>query len=168
VGQAGGERAQGDKGLALARRRLDRACRLVEALDEVPTEREPGAGPLAEHAGRHPEDPAGGHAPAGGQIHTVLVPGAEPAGPAARHVHPRDHGVLAADVADEVDGALDEQPPEVRVLPLAEQVDPGLDADLGAALDQLGQLRVGQAVEDGQGAELVGAHQMVARYRWTR
>ena len=45
-----------------------------------------------------------------------------------RHVHPGHHRVLAADVADEVDGAVDQQqPPEVRVLALAEQVDPGLD-----------------------------------------
>ena len=93
----------------------------------------------------------------------MLVPGAEPAGPAAGHVHPGDHRVLAADVADEVDGAVDEQPPEVRVLALAEQLDPGLDADLGAGLGQLGELLVAQAVEDRQRAELVGAHQMVAR-----
>jgi hypothetical protein len=93
----------------------------------------------------------------------VLVPGAEPARPAAGHVHPGDHGVLAADVADEVDGAGDQQPPEVGVLALPEQDDPGLDADLGAALDQLAELLVGQAVEDAQRAEVGGAHQVVAR-----
>jgi hypothetical protein len=49
------------------------------------------------------------------------------------------------------------------VLALAEQLDPGLDADLGAAIDQLGQLLVGQAVEDGQGPQVVEAHQTVAR-----
>jgi hypothetical protein len=93
----------------------------------------------------------------------VLVPGAEAAGPAAGHVHPGDNGVLAADVADEVDGAGDQHPPEVGVLALAEQVDAGLDADLGPALGQLAELVVGQAVEDGQRAELVDAHQIVAR-----
>ena len=102
-------------------------------------------------------------AAAGREIDAVLVPGAEPAGPAARHVHPGDDGVLAADVADEVDGAVDQHPPEVGVLALAEQLDAGLDRDLGAALDQLGELVVGQAVEDAQRAELVDAHQIVAR-----
>jgi hypothetical protein len=48
-------------------------------------------------------------------------------------------------VADEVDGTVDQYPPEVRVLTLAEQLDPGLDANFGAALDQLSELLVGQA-----------------------
>ena len=64
----------------------------------------------------------------------MLVPGPEPAGPAARHVHPPDHGVLTADVAHQVDGSVDEHPPVVGVLALAEQLDAGLDANLGAAL----------------------------------
>jgi len=93
----------------------------------------------------------------------VLVPGPEAAGPAAGHVHPGDHGVLAADVADEVDGPVDQQPPEIGAFALAEQVDPGLHGDLGAALGQLGELPVGQAVEDGQEAQVVEAHQIVAR-----
>ena len=84
VREAGGERAEGDQRLALPGRRLDGARGAVEALDEVPAEREPGAGPLAQHLGRHPEHPTGGHAPAGREIDAVLVPGAEPAGPAAR------------------------------------------------------------------------------------
>ena len=44
VGEAGGERPQGDQGLALPGRRLDRSRGVVEALDEVPAEREPGVG----------------------------------------------------------------------------------------------------------------------------
>ena len=93
----------------------------------------------------------------------MLVPGPEPAGPAAGHVHPGHHGVLAAGAADEIDGTLHEQPPEVGRLALAEQVNAGLDGDLGPTLGQLGELGVGQAVEDRQGAELAGAHQTVAR-----
>jgi hypothetical protein len=129
----------------------------------VAAEREPGVGPLTEHFGRHPEHPTGGHASAGREIDAVLIPGAETAGPAARHVHPRDHGILAAVVADEIDGTVDQHPPEVRVLTLVKQFDPGLDANLGAALDQFSELLVGQAVEDAQRAELVDAHQIVAR-----
>ena len=64
----------------------------------------------------------------------MLVPGPEPAGPPARHIHPADHGVLTADVAHQVDRAVDEHPPEVRVLTLVEQLDTRLDADLGTAL----------------------------------
>jgi hypothetical protein len=66
-------------------------------------------------------------------------------------------------VADQVDGAVDQQPPEVGVGALTEQLDPGLDADLGAAPDQLGELVVAEAVEDRQRAQLVDAHQIVAR-----
>ena len=93
----------------------------------------------------------------------MLVPGPEAAGPAARHVHPGDDRVLAADVADEVDGPVDQQPPVVGVLALMEQLDPGLDGELGPALDQLGQLVVAEAVEDAERAELLGPHQIVAR-----
>jgi hypothetical protein len=59
--------------------------------------------------------------------------------------------------------ALEQHPPEVRGLTLAEQVHPGLDPDLAAAIDQLGELLVAQAAEDAQGAELVDAYQIVAR-----
>lgn len=93
----------------------------------------------------------------------MLIPGAEPAGPAAGYVHPRHHQVLAADAADEVDGALDQHPPEVCLLALAEQLRSGLDGHLGAGFDQLGELPVGQALENRQGAELLDPHQIVAR-----
>jgi hypothetical protein len=46
-------------------------------------------------------------------------------------------------VAHQVDGAVDEHPPEVRVLALTEQVRSWLDGNLGAALDQVRQLIVG-------------------------
>src|SRR5215212_6761876 len=73
--------------------------------------------------------------PAGREVDAVLVPGAEPAGPAAGYVHPRHHQVLAADAADEVDGALDQHPPEVGLLALAEQLRPDHDGHLGAGFD---------------------------------
>ena len=49
------------------------------------------------------------------------------------------------------------------MLALAEEVDPGLDGHLGAARDQLRELLVGQAVEEAQRAQVVDAHQIVAR-----
>jgi hypothetical protein len=68
-------------------------------------------------------------------------------------------------VPHEVDGALDEHPPEIRVLTLAEQLGSGLDANLGTALGQLSELIIGQAVEEAKSAKLVGAHQAAARCR---
>ena len=163
VRQPGGQCAEGDERLALSCRRLDAARSAVQALDEVPTEREPGARSLPQHLGRHPEHPPLGDAPTGREIDPLLVPGAEPAGPATGHVHPPDHVVLAAEVAYELDGSVDEHEPEVRVLALVEQGDAGLDPQLGAGLDQLGQLVVGQPVEEVERAEVVDAHQIVAR-----
>jgi hypothetical protein len=66
-------------------------------------------------------------------------------------------------VAHEVDGAIEEHPPKVRVLTLAKQMGPGLDANLGTARGQLRELIVSQAVEQAQSAELAGEHQTVAR-----
>ena len=136
---------------------------MVQPLDEVPAEREPGVEPVTQFFRWHPEHPPVARSPAGCEIYAVFVPGAEPAGPAARHVHFPDNGVLAADVAHQVDGTANEHPPEVRVLALAEQLDARLDANLGAAPDQLPELVVGQAVEEAERAKLVGAHQIVAR-----
>jgi hypothetical protein len=163
VCEAGGERAEGDEGLALPRRRFNGASGVVHPPDEVSGEREPGVGPLTQRLGWHPEHPAGGHSSTGREINAVLVPRAEPAGPAARCVHPRDHGVLAADVTPELDGPVHEHPPVVRVLALMEQVDPGLDTHLGAGFDQLRKLLVGQTVEEAERSEVVDVHQVVAR-----
>jgi hypothetical protein len=93
----------------------------------------------------------------------VLVPGPETTGPATRHIHLPDHDVLAADVAHEGDGTVDQHPPEVGVVALVEQVDAWLDSHLGAGLGQLSELSVGQTVEEVYCAEVVGSHQTVAR-----
>jgi hypothetical protein len=163
VREAGGERAEGDQRPALTCRRLDGARGAVQPLDEVAAEREPGGGQLTEHVGRDPQHPPAGHDPPGREVHALIVPRAEPARPAAGNVHPRDQGVLAAAVAVEVDGTLDEHPPEVRMLALAEQLVAGHHAYLGTAIEQVGELIVGEALEEAQSAELVGVHQIVAR-----
>jgi hypothetical protein len=49
------------------------------------------------------------------------------------------------------------------MLALAKQFHSRLNADLGAALNQLGQLLIGQALEEGYSAQFVDAHQTVAR-----
>ena len=46
------------------------------------------------------------------------------------------------------------------MLTLAEQHDPRLDPDLGAALGQLSQLIVGQSVEEAKRAKIVDEHQV--------
>ena len=66
-------------------------------------------------------------------------------------------------MAHQVNGTVHQYPPVIRVLALSEQLQAGLDADLGTALDQLSQLVIGQAVKDGERAKFVGAHQVVAR-----
>ena len=66
-------------------------------------------------------------------------------------------------MAHQVDRPIDEHPPKVSVLTLPEQVDTGLDAHLGAGLDQLRELIVGETVEDAERAEIVDPHQIVAR-----
>ena len=65
-------------------------------------------------------------------------------------------------MAQQVDSTVNEHPPEVRVLTLAEQIDAGLDADLGAALGQFRELIVGQAAEQADNPQLVGAYHIVA------
>ncbi len=51
----------------------------------------------------------------------------------------------------------------VGALALAEDVDARLDRHLAAAVEQLVQLVVGEAVEQAEGAEIGDAHQIVAR-----
>jgi len=66
-------------------------------------------------------------------------------------------------VAHQVHGTVEEHPPKVRVLTLAEQLDAGLDTNYRAVPGQLRQLVAGQAVEEAERAKLAGAHQIVAR-----
>ena len=61
------------------------------------------------------------------EIGSVLIPGTKTAGPTPRHIHARDHRVFAANMANEIDGAVDQHPPEVRILALVKQLDTGLD-----------------------------------------
>ena len=160
--ETSGERAQGDQGLPLPGRRLNGPGGVVQPSDEMPAEREPGVDLLTQHVHWHPEHPAAGGPPGGRQVDALLVPGAEPPGPPARHIHPAHHGVLRTDTAQQVDGTVDEQPPEVRLLTLMEQLDAGLDANLGTALGQFRELIVGHAVEQADSAQLVAAHHIIA------
>jgi len=65
-------------------------------------------------------------------------------------------------MTQQIDSTINEHPPEVRVLPLPEQVDAGLDAHLGTAVSQFRELLVGQAAEQADSAKVVGAHHIVA------
>ena len=49
------------------------------------------------------------------------------------------------------------------MLALVEEIDPGLDGYLRTTLDQLRELVVRHAFEDAERAQLVDAHQIVAR-----
>jgi hypothetical protein len=61
-------------------------------------------------------------------------------------------------MAYEVNGPVDEDPPEVRALALEKQLDAGLDPHLGAALGQVRELAVGQALEQADRAKFGGAY----------
>jgi hypothetical protein len=91
----------------------------------------------------------------------VLIPRPKTARPATGYVHPPDDDVLAADMADEFDGTIDERPPEVRGLALAEQIDAGFDPDLRAGLSQLGELLVRQTVEEAEHPKIIDSHRSV-------
>jgi hypothetical protein len=58
----------------------------------------------------------------------------------------------------EVDGAVEENPPVVRVLAFVEQLDAVFDPYLVARLGQLRELVVGQAGEQAERAKVVEAH----------
>ena len=88
-------------------------------------------------------------AAAGGEVDAVLVPGPEAAGPAPGHVHRRDDGVLASDAADQLDPPVEQHPPEVGGLALAEQHVAGLEGHLVAApAISSAELVVAQPVEE--------------------
>lgn len=126
-------------------------------------ERKPGIGPIAKRSRWHPQDPTVSRSTASREIGAVLIPGTKPTSPATRHVYPGHHGVFAANPADEINSAVDEHPPEVRMLALVEQVDAGLDPNFSTILDQIGKLIICQAVEDAQRAKIIDKHQIVTR-----
>ena len=158
VGQAGCQGAESDQRLALAHGRLDRPGGPEDAPDQVHRQRQPALHQPPEVVGRHLQQPPELDAAPRGQVDAALVPGAEAAGPAAGRVHPSDPGLLAADGAEQVDGAVDEHPPVVGRLALVEQLGAGLDLHRAGDGQQLGQPLVADAGEDGQGAEVVDAH----------
>ena len=80
----------------------------------------------------------------------MLVPRAKPARPTPGHIHSCDHGVLATNMTDQIDGPVDQHPPEVRILTLIEQIDARLDANLRTVIDQIAELIICQALEDAQ------------------
>ena len=121
------KRAKGDERAALPGRRLDGARGAVETSDEDAYRREPGVGPIAQHLRGDSQYSTVAGSPASCEIGSVLIPGTKTASPAARHVHPGNDGVLPANMADEINGTVDQHPPEVRVLALTKQLDAGLD-----------------------------------------
>jgi len=78
-------------------------------------------------------------------------------------VEPAEDDLLSAHVADEVHGALHQDPPVLRGRPAVPQDVAVTERDLGAVPDQFLQLLVGQPGEDVQTAQVLQAHQTVAR-----
>jgi hypothetical protein len=65
-------------------------------------------------------------------------------------------------MTQEVDGTIDEHPPEVCRFTLEEEIGAGLDENLGTPRGQLRELAVGQPVEEADRAKLVGVRHVVA------
>ena len=149
--------------ITLARGGLDRARRSVEAGDEVTCHGQPGVGQLTQGLGRDAQQTTRRDAAGGGEVDPVLVPRPEAARPPARLVHPTDDDVLTTDTAHELKRSVDEHPPVVGVLALAEVGRARLDHDLGAGGEERAELVVAQPAEDRQRSEVVGLHQIVAR-----
>ena len=163
MSQAGGQGAERHQRLTLSGPRLDPAHRVDQALDEVDSEGEPGVGPVAEDGGGDRERAPRRGCPAGGEVDAVLVPGPEAAGPLPRLGHRPQCCLLLPHLADEADGALEQDPPGVRGAAFVEQDLVRDELVLLAGLEQLGQLLIGEPVEDRQGAKVLEAHQIVAR-----
>ena len=156
--------AERDERLALARHRVHAADGLEEALDEEDAEREPRARQLAERRRRHPEHPPRARAPGRREVAARRVPGVEAAGPHARAVHRHhDDGFFAAGLAHQVDAAVHEHPPRLGGLALVEQLHAFVEADLLAGREELGELLVGERLEEEERAQVVDVHQIVAR-----
>ena len=142
---------------------------MIQTADQMGTEREPVLEPVPEHVGRQSEHPARPRPATGGQIDPVLVPGPESPGPSAGRVHPGDDGVLATDMADEVDRTVDKKPPELGWFTFVEQGFARLDRDGGPSIGQQSELIMAESTEDRERAEIVGdqpvliGHQIVAR-----
>ena len=96
---------------------------------------------------RHPQHVAGPGAPPGAHVDAVRVPGLETAGPLTAGAHRAEDGVLAADMSDQFDGAVQQQPPEVGRPGLLEQHVVAVEFHHLADREQLGQLIVAEPVE---------------------
>ena len=163
VRETGGEGAEGDEGFALASGRLDPADGVDESVDEVQPEREPLLGQPAQLRGLHAQHPSGGLGTAGGEVDAELVPSCEPAGPLPRARHVAEHRLLGAHLPDERDAPLEQDPPVVRRPLLLEEHISALHHLLRGSRQQLLQLGVVEAVEEGQGPQLADVHQTLAR-----
>ena len=93
----------------------------------------------------------------------MLIPGPEASGPLPGLGHRPQCSLFLAHLANQADRALEQDPPAVRGVTFVEQDLVRDELVLLAGLEQLGQLWIGQPGEDRQGAEVLEAHQIVAR-----
>jgi hypothetical protein len=62
----------------------------------------------------------------------------------------------------QVDGAIQKHPPKVRRRAFSEQLDTGLDSNLGTAIDQLSKLIIVETLEQAEGSQLFDARHNAA------
>ena len=94
----------------------------------------------------------------------MLVPGPEPAGPPTGHVHPPDHGVLAADVAHAGRWRRRRSTHQKSAgSPSWNSSTPGSTGTSVPAASSSASWSSVSAVEQAERAEVVDVHQIVAR-----
>jgi hypothetical protein len=150
VGEARGERSERDEGVTLTRHGVDHAHRLEEALDQVEAEGEPGPDELAERGRRHTQDAAGVQRVGGGEVADRVGPCLEAARPEPRAVHHGHGRDLVSRSAEELDPAVEQNPPELGGLALAEEHVALVEGHDVARVVQLAQLLVAQPGEQEQ------------------
>jgi hypothetical protein len=77
-------------------------------------------------------------------------PRRETAGPAPGRIHPRDNSVFAAHMPYQIYRTVDQHPPEIGMLTLVEELDARLNGYLGAVLEQIAEVIIGEPIEDAQ------------------
>ena len=89
------------------------------------------------------------------------MPGIRP--PEPWPVHRGDNGFFPSGAAQQLDPPVEQHPPEVGGVALAEEHIAVRESHLIAGSDQFEQLLVAEPVEQEDGAQVVDVHQIVAR-----
>jgi hypothetical protein len=163
VCRAGRQGAECHESVTLAGVLLDATRRPDQPAQQVDREREPLRTQRAQPFRRETEHPGPLGHPAAAHVDTVLVPGAESAGPLAGTLHRGHHRLVVADPPHDVDPSPEEHPPVVGRSSFLERACAHVENHFLAGGREGRDLVVGEPVEEGVPPELGAQHQVVAR-----